>query len=58
MGSTTTKAVLMRKADQAVLAACYLRTNGDPVSAARNCYAEINRACGKQKVKIIGLEVK
>ena len=57
VGSTTTKAVLMRSFDQAVLAACYLRTNGDPVRAARNCYEEINQACGKQKVKIIGLGV-
>ncbi|MBD3241711.1 MAG: activase [Chitinivibrionales bacterium] len=41
VGSTTTKAVLMRTADEAVVAATYLRTNGDPVSASRRCYAEL-----------------
>ncbi len=38
VGSTTTKAVLMRRADEAVLADTYLRTNGDPVAASRACY--------------------
>ena len=41
VGSTTTKAVLMRKKDNALLADVYLRTNGDPVGAARNCYRAI-----------------
>lgn len=41
VGSTTTKAVLMRRRDRAILASCYLRTNGDPIGAARRCYAEI-----------------
>ncbi|MFO7568312.1 MAG: acyl-CoA dehydratase activase, partial [Smithellaceae bacterium] len=41
VGSTTTKAILLRKADDAVLADVYLRTNGDPVGAARNCYRAI-----------------
>ncbi len=41
VGSTTTKAVLMRRSDCAILASCYLRTNGDPIGAAKRCYAEI-----------------
>jgi predicted CoA-substrate-specific enzyme activase len=38
VGSTTTKAVLIRAADDALLASVYLRTNGDPVGASRRCY--------------------
>jgi predicted CoA-substrate-specific enzyme activase len=41
VGSTTTKAVLLRKKDNALLADIYLRTNGDPVGAARLCYGDI-----------------
>jgi predicted CoA-substrate-specific enzyme activase len=41
VGSTTTKAVLLRNKDNALLADVYLRTNGDPVGAARNCYRHI-----------------
>lgn len=38
VGSTTTKAVLLRKTDNAMLANIYLLTNGDPVGASRQCY--------------------
>ena len=41
VGSTTTKAVLMRTADNAMLASVYLRTSGDPVGASRRCYDAI-----------------
>ncbi len=41
VGSTTTKAVLMRITDNALLASVYLRTNGDPVGASRKCYRSI-----------------
>ncbi len=41
VGSTTTKAVLMRLSDNAILASIYLRTNGNPVRAARECYSAI-----------------
>ncbi|MCP4688887.1 MAG: activase [Desulfobacterales bacterium] len=41
VGSTTTKAVLMRTSDDAILASIYLRTNGDPVGASRQCYRAI-----------------
>ncbi len=38
VGSTTTKAVLIRRQDKSLLASVYLRTNGDPVGASRRCY--------------------
>jgi predicted CoA-substrate-specific enzyme activase len=41
VGSTTTKAVLVRRKDCALLASIYLRTNGDPVGASRACYQAI-----------------
>jgi len=41
VGSTTTKAILLRKSDNAILTDVYLRTNGDPVGASRNCYGSI-----------------
>ncbi len=41
VGSTTTKAVLVRQDDKAILAGVYLRTNGDPVGASRQCYEQI-----------------
>ncbi|MEW5909402.1 MAG: acyl-CoA dehydratase activase, partial [Thermodesulfobacteriota bacterium] len=41
VGSTTTKAVLLRKRDDAVLASIYLRTGGDPVGASKACYRHI-----------------
>jgi len=41
VGSTTTKAILLRKRDDAMLASVYLRTNGDPVGASRLCYQSI-----------------
>jgi predicted CoA-substrate-specific enzyme activase len=41
VGSTTTKAILLRKSDNALLASVYLRTSGDPVGASRQCYRAI-----------------
>jgi len=57
VGSTTTKAVLLREKDNALLASEYLRTEGDPVGAARSCYRSISRQLGDCKVEIIGLGV-
>jgi predicted CoA-substrate-specific enzyme activase len=61
VGSTTTKAVLVRLSDDASLASVYLRTNGDPVAAARRCYAEIHRQVqhhlDPQKIAIVGLGI-
>jgi predicted CoA-substrate-specific enzyme activase len=61
VGSTTTKAVLLRKSDDAMLASVYLRTNGDPVGASRRCYQSILEQV-KQRVEpdqlaVIGLGV-
>lgn len=56
VGSTTTKAVVMRWDDQAILASCYLRTNGDPVAASRHCYRELFRQV-PSNIKIEGLAV-
>ena len=41
VGSTTTKGVLMRRRDKSIVAAEYLRTNGDPVSASKNVYKSL-----------------
>ncbi|MFW5906260.1 MAG: acyl-CoA dehydratase activase-related protein, partial [Desulfobia sp.] len=41
VGSTTTKGVIMRRRDKAILAADYLRTNGDPVGASRRVYESL-----------------
>ena len=55
-GSTTTKAVLIREADSALVASVYLRTSGDPVQAARRCYKRLSEQV-PAGVKIIGLGV-
>ena len=55
VGSTTTKAVLMRLHDNAVIASVYLRTNGNPVRAARECYAALDRTIGSGAAAIVGL---
>lgn len=56
VGSTTTKAVVLRTSDNAILAGCYLRTNGDPIQAARNCYRDLNTQLVEQ-ITITGLGV-
>lgn len=59
VGSTTTKAVVMRSSDQRILASIYLRTNGDPIGASRACYAEIEKQLREQagRVNVVGLGV-
>lgn len=58
VGSTTTKAVLLRKKDSAMLASIYLRTNGDPIGASRNCYDELlKQVPDGMKLNIVGLGV-
>ncbi len=56
VGSTTTKAVLIKESDSSIVADIYLRTNGDPIQASRMCYQalrdQIPHTC-----KIIGLGV-
>jgi predicted CoA-substrate-specific enzyme activase len=56
VGSTTTKAVVMRTSDDAILASCYLRTNGDPIQASRHCYREVDSQL-QEEVQITGLGV-
>ncbi|MFH1778205.1 MAG: acyl-CoA dehydratase activase [Candidatus Omnitrophota bacterium] len=55
-GSTTTKAVIIRKKDNRVTGSVYLRTNGNPVEATRNCYRKLYNEV-KQKIRIVGLGV-
>jgi len=59
VGSTTTKALLLRLADDSILASTYLRTEGDPVGASRACYGELLGALGDLEgdIPIIGLGV-
>lgn len=56
VGSTTTKAVLLRKNDDLILASEYLRTNGDPIHASIECYKSLKNKLNVQ-VKIVGLGV-
>ncbi|MBA4396908.1 MAG: activase, partial [Syntrophus sp. (in: bacteria)] len=59
VGSTTTKAVLVRVDDDLILASDYLRTNGDPVGASRSCYRSLLMQLGElaDRVSIVGLGV-
>lgn len=61
VGSTTTKAVLLRRHDQAMLASVYLRTSGDPVNASRRCYRalldQVKQRIDPGSIRIIGLGV-
>jgi predicted CoA-substrate-specific enzyme activase len=61
VGSTTTKAVLIHNTDNALLASVYLRTNGDPVGASRQCYRAILEQVTQQvdpsEISISGLGV-
>lgn len=61
VGSTTTKAVLLRQGDHALLASVYLRTKGDPVAASRNCYGalldQIKETAKPESIHINGLGV-
>ncbi|MFC1791637.1 acyl-CoA dehydratase activase, partial [Gemmatimonadota bacterium] len=57
VGSTTTKAVLLRTSDDAILASIYLRTNGNPVGASRECYQAIHEQLAGTDVEIVGLGV-
>ncbi len=54
VGSTTTKAVVIRKSDNKVLASVYLYTHGNPIEASRKCYAELRRQI-PERIKIIGI---
>ncbi len=57
VGSTTTKAVLFRLSDEKILGAKYLRTNGSPIEASRQCYQALVDQIGTKSVKIVGVGV-
>jgi len=57
VGSTTTKAVLLKKSDCSVVASVYLRTNGNPVEASKNCYRSLHEQTKSINFNIIGLGV-
>ncbi len=61
VGSTTTKAILLRKSDDALLASVYLRTRGDPVGASRQCYRaildQVKKTVHPSEISIEGLGV-
>lgn len=56
VGSTTTKAVLIRKSDNKIIASEYLRTNGDPINASVECYKSLKEQINIP-IKIVGLGV-
>ena len=59
VGSTTTKAVLVREEDDLIVASVYLRTEGDPVGASRACYRGLMDQLGEtaHRIRITGLGV-
>ncbi len=57
VGSTTTKAVLFRIKDNKILYSKYLRTNGNPIEASRQCYQSLFDQLKDTKVKITALGV-
>ncbi len=56
VGSTTTKAVMIRISDNSIVASEYLRTNGDPVAASIECYSSLKTQI-EVPVRIIGMGV-
>ena len=54
VGSTTTKAVVIRKSDNKILGSVYLYTLGNPVEASKKCYAELLRQI-PGKINITGM---
>ena len=57
VGSTTTKAVLIREQDNALLGSAYLRTNGNPILASKDCFIHLMEQIQEKSVKIIGIGV-
>jgi predicted CoA-substrate-specific enzyme activase len=59
VGSTTTKAIVLRLNDHKILASVYLRTKGSPVQASRECYSSLYDELGEyaEKIHIVGLGV-
>ena len=57
VGSTTTKAILLRTADDRMLGSIYLRTNGNPVEASRACYSSLLEHLAGTEINIVGIGV-
>jgi predicted CoA-substrate-specific enzyme activase len=57
VGSTTTKATLVKKSDRSMTASVYLRTNGSPIEASKQCYRALRDQIGDARIRIIGLGV-
>lgn len=56
VGSTTTKAVIIRVSDDTIISTVYLYTNGDPIGSAKKCYQKLHDEVN-DNIKIIGLGV-
>ncbi|MBN1698746.1 MAG: hypothetical protein JW881_14620 [Spirochaetales bacterium] len=56
VGSTTTKAVIIKTEDNRIVGSVYLRTNGNPVRASRECYRSLLEQV-PENIEIIGLGV-
>ena len=54
VGSTTTKAVIIRRKDKSIIGKIYLYTHGNPIKAARECYSALIKQI-PQNIKITGL---
>lgn len=54
VGSTTTKAVIIKKSDSSIIGSVYLYTHGNPIQASRNCYKELLKQV-PDGIKIVGL---
>jgi len=54
VGSTTTKAVLVRLSDKKILSSVYLYTHGNPIEASKKCYQSLSEQL-PDSIKIIGL---
>ena len=54
VGSTTTKAVIIKKSDSSIVASVYLYTLGNPIQAAKNCYKELLRQV-PENINVIGI---
>ena len=54
VGSTTTKAVIVRRKDKSIIGKVYLYTHGNPIKGARECYSELLNQI-PQNIKISGL---
>ena len=52
-GSTTTKAAVLERESGRVVAACYLRTHGNPLRATGLCLAEIQRQIGSCPLEVV-----